>query len=86
MSHLKKNPKSIVAKIYGIYTIKMEDINEVHILLMDNLFLHVKNKISEFDLKGSTVNRVCHQPFTMKDCLKDINFLKISQEDQFLMF
>ena len=64
----------------------MEDINEVHILLMDNLFLHVKNKISEFDLKGSTVNRVCHQPFTMKDCLKDINFLKISQEDQFLMF
>ena len=66
LSHLKKNPKSMVAKIYGIYTVRMEDISEVHILLMDNLFLHVKEKISEFDLKGSMINRIVHQPFTMK--------------------
>lgn len=26
LSHLRENPKSLIAKIYGIYTIKMEDI------------------------------------------------------------
>ena len=41
LEHLKKNPKSMIAKIYGIYTVKMEDIQEVHILLMGNLFLNV---------------------------------------------
>ena len=60
LQHLKKNPKSLIAKIYGIYTVKMEDIREVHILIMGNLFLNVKEKISEFDLKGSIVNREVH--------------------------
>lgn len=53
----------MIAKIYGIYTVKMEDIREVHIILMDNLFLKVHNKISEFDLKGSIINREVRQPF-----------------------
>ena len=41
LDHLKNNPKSLIAKIYGFYTVKMEDIQEVHILMMDNLFLKV---------------------------------------------
>lgn len=86
ITHLKKNRNSLIAKIYGIYTIKMEDIKEVHILLMDNLFLHVKNKISEFDLKGSMINREVHMPFTMKDCLKDKNLLAHSKKEPFLKF
>ena len=86
LDHLRKNPKSLIAKIYGIYTVKMEDIKEVHILLMGNLFLKVKEKISEFDLKGSIINREVHQPFTMKDCLKDLNLQKISKDDKFLRF
>ena len=66
---------------------KMEDIREVHILLMDNLFLHVKNKISEFDLKGSIINREVHEPFVIeKNCLKDVNLQKISKNDKFLRF
>ena len=76
LDHLCKNPKSLIAKIYGIYTVKMEDIGEVHILLMGNLFLNVKEKLSEFDLKGSIINREVHSPFTMKDCLKDVNLVK----------
>ena len=86
IDHLKRNPKSLIAKIYGIYTVKMEDIREVHILLMGNLFLHVKEKLSEFDLKGSIINREVHMPFTMKNCLKDVNLLKISKEEKFLRF
>ena len=83
---MRKNPKSLIAKIYGIYTVKMEDIREVHILLMDNLFLKVKDKLSEFDLKGSIINREVHQPFTMKDCLKDVNLQEHSKDNKFLLF
>lgn len=87
LAHLKNNPKSLIAKIYGIYTVKMEGLKDVYILLMDNLFLHVQNKISEFDLKGSIVNRVVHQPFLVeKNCLKDLNLLEISAKTPFLHF
>ena len=86
LDHLKRNPQSLIAKIYGVYTIKMEDIKEVHIFLGDNLFFNVKQKISEFDLKGSTINRRVHEPFTLKNCLKDINLLEITKEDKFLRF
>ena len=86
LDHLRRNPKSLVAKIYGIYTVKMEDIQEVHILLMDNLFIKVKEKLSEFDLKGSIINREVHMPFTMKDCLKDVNLQTITKDDKFLRF
>ena len=86
LDHLRKNRKTLIARIYGIYTVKMEDISQVHILLMGNLFEHVSEKISEFDLKGSIINREVHQPFTMKDCLKDVNLQEISKDMKFLRF
>ena len=87
LDHLRKNPKSLIAKIYGIYTVRMEDIREVHILLMNNLFLNVKHKLSEFDLKGSIINRNVRPPFIVtKDCLKDVNLLTITKGDKFLRF
>lgn len=57
----------------------------VHLLLMGNLFEYVGNKESEFDLKGSSVNREVFK-FTMKDCLKDENLKAISKENFFLRF
>lgn len=53
---------------------------------MGNLFLKVGEKLSEFDLKGSIINREVHMPFTMKDCLKDVNLQAISKDDKFLRF
>ena len=49
-------------------------------------FMHVKEKLSAFDLKGSIINREVHMPFTMKNCLKDVNLLTISKEEKFLRF
>mmetsp|Transcript_5702 Transcript_5702/g.7671 ORF Transcript_5702/g.7671 Transcript_5702/m.7671 type:complete len:174 (-) Transcript_5702:837-1358(-) len=87
LEHLRKNQRSLIAKIYGIYTVKMEDIREVHILLMGNLFLNVQQKLSEFDLKGSIINREVHQPFEVaKNCLKDVNLMTLSKELKFLRF
>lgn len=34
--HLKKNPSSLIARIYGIFTVRMENIVPVHLLLMAN--------------------------------------------------
>ena len=85
LDHLRKNPNSLIARIYGIFTVQMEDIAVVHLLLMGNLFEHVGAKESEFDLKGSSVNREVFK-FTMKDCLKDENLKAISKEQFFLRF
>ena len=85
LDHLRKNPESLIARIYGIFTVQMEDIAVVHLLLMGNLFEYVGTKESEFDLKGSSVNREVFK-FTMKDCLKDENLKAISKENFFLRF
>jgi hypothetical protein len=34
--HLRENPKSLIARIYGCYTINMHNIANVHIILMAN--------------------------------------------------
>ena len=34
--HFIKNPQSLLARIYGVFTVKMETIEPVHILLMAN--------------------------------------------------
>lgn len=35
--HIKSNPDSILTRIYGVYTVKIRGVNEVHIILMQNL-------------------------------------------------
>ena len=36
LKFLRANPESLIARIYGVYTVKMEDIAPVHLLLMAN--------------------------------------------------
>jgi 1-phosphatidylinositol-4-phosphate 5-kinase len=40
--HLKENPTSLIARIYGCYTINMKDIANIHVMLMANT-LNFKN-------------------------------------------
>jgi hypothetical protein len=56
--HILTTPTSFLARIYGVYTVKMEDMEPVHLVLMGN----TKNAIDQsivnvFDLKGSMINR-----------------------------
>lgn len=77
IEHLKKNPNSLLGKILGVFTIKAEKINEVHVMVMENT-LRIKETANLkyiFDLKGSTVDRsVTGQTFP-STTLKDCNFL-----------
>lgn len=51
-------PKSLLARIYGIYTVKMEDQNPVQLVVMGNTMGKNCSPIEGiFDLKGSMVNR-----------------------------
>lgn len=57
-THLKKHPNSVLAKIVGIYAIRIADKDKVYHVLMESLdpidesFIRFK-----YDLKFSTVNR-----------------------------
>ena len=54
--HLKKNPKSLLCKIYGLFYLKLPGISPVYIMIMENLLLGCHPELL-FDLKGSTLGR-----------------------------
>lgn len=52
--HVSNNPNSLLARIYGVFTIKMEDLAPVNLVVMGNTkFCDDKNILNVFDLKGS---------------------------------
>ena len=57
--HLKANRKTVLSKIYGVFTIKVESMEEITCFIMDNLlgkdFMNI-DRI--YDLKGSTKGRM----------------------------
>jgi len=74
----------LIARIYGIFTVEMEDIQPVDLLLMANCAHCGSNIENVFDLKGSFVNRKVDDWSDATDCLKDINLLEITREKKFL--
>lgn len=83
--HLRQNKNSLIARIYGIFTVRMEELVPVHILLMSNAAQCGKQIEYVFDLKGSEINReVKDSEITKGGTLKDQNLLKI-MKDEILM-
>lgn len=79
---------SLLARIYGIYTIKMEEVEPVHLILMgnskDSNDALIKNV---FDLKGSEVNRLVEgKNLKPTATLKDLNLLEICKSTILLQF
>ncbi len=78
--HLNDNPNSFLARIFGIFTFKLEDVDPIHILLMENTTQYVNgddNSVdSKYDLKGSKVGRINKdlEP-SNTDILKDWNII-----------
>lgn len=75
--HLKEHRSSLLARCYGIYTVKMEDVAPVSLILMSNSVQVVsKTAIRQsFDLKGSSINRNVKISSELKGTttLKDVN-------------
>lgn len=84
--HVKEYPASLLARVYGIYSIEFKGLESIHIILMGNtLRWQNRSDISKiYDLKGSTFNRFVKLDQTIKatSTLKDINFISASREHQ----
>jgi hypothetical protein len=85
--HVSTKRNSFLARIYGIYTISLSDMEPIHLILMANTkrtFDDDKFLVYVFDLKGSLINREVkpkkNQKLKPTTCLKDLNLLKLKQE------
>jgi 1-phosphatidylinositol-4-phosphate 5-kinase len=79
--HLKTYKYSLLARFYGVYTVKMEDVSSVSLVIMANT-AQVQDKSGirhSFDLKGSFINRKVEVNHKMKatTTLKDLNLLDL---------
>lgn len=77
IKHFKRtNNRSMIARIYGLFTLKSKVFCPVDIMVMQNTcVLHDKeNPTKTFDLKGSTYSRLTMNP---KGVLKDTNFINM---------
>lgn len=70
VDYLEKNPKSLLARIYGIFTVTTKSFMPVSVIVMQNTarLRDKSRKLYEFDLKGSVEGRLV-QPFSVKHAL-----------------
>ena len=78
INYIQKNPKSLICRIYGMYSLIQYGGTEVYVIVMRNVIGSLKNNIvAKFDLKGSTINReIQGLDMTKIDngVMKDLNF------------
>jgi hypothetical protein len=90
IQHIKLSQnKSLLARVYGVFTIKTDYFTDLDVIVMQNT-VRLTNKANQklvFDLKGSTKGRktALQQRFWLKElndknCLKDLNFLEINRD------
>ena len=76
IEHIKKNPNSLLCRLYGMYNIILGQGEEILVIVMRNVIGDFKeNTIVKFDLKGSTYKRKAN--FNMADnnnVMKDLDF------------
>jgi 1-phosphatidylinositol-4-phosphate 5-kinase len=72
---LKANPESMLARFYGIFTIKIKFMKPINVIIMDNIMgKHSDDIVRVFDLKGSTFQRIHPGPYKNTTTRKDLNF------------
>lgn len=75
--YIRKNPKSMLARFYGVYTVKIKFMKPISVVIMDNLMgQHIEDIISIYDLKGSTHKRKTKNIKNNRTVKKDLNFLE----------
>ena len=79
--------ESLLARIYGIYSVRMEDQNPVKLVVMGNALQGATHHLGCFDLKGSTVGRVVKGTnFKGTATLKDLNIIQLNGQRIWLRF
>ena len=76
VTYVTRNRNSLLCRIYGMYTIKVQE-KEILVIVMRNVIGEFKNNIiAKYDLKGSSANRICEFNMEKSDIstMKDLNF------------
>lgn len=91
--HINIYRKSLIAPIYGVYSVKMDDKEPVFLILMGNTKKKCQNCHMKriFDLKGSLVKREVFKPAGVEEfkntaVLKDKNLLQMKKQENSLRF
>ena len=77
IKHMKKNPDSLLVKIFGVFTLKKQGMSAVHVMLMENT-CQLKRQLmlrQIYDLKGSTYGRETKGKMNNKTIRKDLDWL-----------
>jgi len=78
-AHVSRHEKSLLARVYGVYSVKMEDQKPVRLIVMENGMKGITEVLGVFDLKGSMVNRIVKgKNFKPSTTLKDKNLLAMN--------
>lgn len=88
--HLLENKQSLLARMYGVYTIKMDAYAQnINIMLMANTlqFKEAAMLRHVFDIKGSKVKRDVEVTEKTKNTtvLKDINLIRLLDKDSYML-
>ena len=79
-NHIHKHSRSLLARFYGIYTIKIKYMQALNVIIMDNVMgQHVEQAFRVYDLKGSTFQRINSNPASDLSVRKDLNLLNDSE-------
>ena len=84
IQHIKNTQnRSLLARIYGMFTIKTNYYEKVDIIIMQNTarLFNKHKKLEQFDLKGSLIGRrvkIRSINQIRKSLLKDMNFLELN--------
>jgi hypothetical protein len=84
-NYFEKNPNSFIARIYGVFTVKMSGHAPIHLMMLAHTLRipSMDRVLRIYDIKGSTVNReVKIKKHTSRTkTLKDVNFMKLKKTE-----
>ncbi|SAM05285.1 hypothetical protein [Absidia glauca] len=76
--HVKRNPNTLLCRIYGLHRIKLPRGRKIHFVVMGNVFPSNKNVHETYDLKGSMFGRLTTEDEINKNpyaVMKDQNWV-----------
>ena len=84
IAYLKKNPFSMIAKIYGVFTLRRSWMKPVTVMLMENTLqiCQPSKLVATFDLKGSTHGRKSKSEVKPSTIQKDLDLVEMRKRDK----
>ena len=94
--HLDTNKSTYIARMYGIFSVKIDAFDSVHVMIMQNSLPNIpRTKLAYvFDMKGSTINReelkkvsseeLKKSPDSGGHVLKDLDYVRLKEMRRFM--